>query len=487
MKTTKYICMSGSLIPLLIGCNEHKAMQQLPVNVIYILADDLGYGDIGCYGQKIIKTPNIDRLAAEGMIFTQHYAGCTVSAPSRASLMTGLHTGHTQIRGNKEIVPEGQEPMNGDTYTIANLFKSKDYITGLFGKWGLGYPGSESEPNAMGFDEFYGYNCQRQAHTYYPTHLWHNREKIDFPENINNGRQTYSAELIHQQALNFIQNNKDKPFFAMLTYTLPHAEINLPHDSIYSIYENMFDETPYEQPGSYFRSEKPRASFAAMVSHLDKYVGEIIDELKKYGLDKNTIVFFTSDNGPHQEGGADPGFFNSNGPLKGFKRDLYEGGIRVPLIVWSPDFVKAGIKSDHISAFWDMMPTFAELTGAILPDLNPAGVASSTIPAGTASAEKTDGISFLREILSQKNQQKHEFLYWEFHEQRGRQAVRKGDWKLIRQNISNENGPRIEMYNIKNDIHEDNNLAEKEPEKVQELITIMDNARSESTIFNFGK
>ena len=468
MKSIKITCISGSLIPLLIGCKEHKMEQQLPVNVIYILADDLGYGDIGCYGQKLIKTPNIDRMASEGMLFTQHYAGCTVSAPSRASLMTGLHTGHTQIRGNKEVVPEGQEPMRGDTHTLAKLFKSKDYTTGLFGKWGLGYPGSESEPNIMGFDEFYGYNCQRQAHTYYPNHLWHNREKVEFPENKDNGRQTYSADLIHRQALNFIRDNKDKPFFAMLTYTLPHAEVNLPHDSIYHIYENMFDETPYNKPGSYFRSEKPHASFAAMVSRLDKYVGEIMDELKKQGLDKNTIIFFTSDNGPHSEGGADPDFFNSNGPLKGTKRDLYEGGIRVPLIIWSPDFIKAGTKSNHISAFWDMMPTFAELTETTL-------------------TEKTDGISFLPEILSKSNQQKHDFLYWEFHEQNGRQAIRKGDWKLIRQGISSDKGSWLELYNITEDIHEDNNLAEKEPDKIQELESLMNNARTESPTFNFGK
>ncbi len=468
MKIAKSICISGSLVSLLVGCKEQKTDPQLPVNVIYILADDLGYGDLGCYGQKIIRTPHLDRMASEGMLFTQHYAGCTVSAPSRASLMTGLHTGHTQIRGNKGVPPEGQMAMDGNTYTLGKLFKSKDYTTGVFGKWGLGYPGSESEPNAMGFDEFYGYNCQSRAHNYYPEHLWHNQEKIEFPENIDSGRKTYSADLIHQQALDFIRENKEKPFFAMLTYTLPHAEINLPHDSIYQIYEDTFEETLYDRPGSYFRSEKPRASFAAMVSRLDKYVGEIMDELKKQGLDKNTIIFFTSDNGPHREGGADPDFFNSYGPLKGIKRDLYEGGIRVPLIVWSPDRVKSGSISDHISAFWDMMPTFAELTGTTLP-------------------ETGDGISFLPAILSQNSQPKHDYLYWEFHEQNGRQAIRKGDWKLIRQGISAENGPWLELYNLGNDIHEDHNLTEKEPEIVQELVTLMDNARTESTIFNFGK
>ncbi|MDR2921652.1 MAG: arylsulfatase [Tannerella sp.] len=470
MRTADFIYLSGILLPVFVGCKEKKTSpeESTPLNVIYILADDLGYGDIGCYGQSIIKTPHLDRMATEGMLFTQHYAGCTVSAPSRASLMTGFHTGHTQIRGNKEVNPEGQTPMKGDTYTLAKLFKSKNYATGIFGKWGLGYPGSESEPNAMGFDEFYGYNCQREAHSYYPGHLWHNREKVEFPENVDPGRQTYSHDLIHQQALQFIRNQKDAPFFAMLTYTLPHAELNLPHDSIYRMYENQFEEAPYDQSGSYFRSDKPRASFAAMVSQLDMYVGEIMDELRRQGLDKNTIIFFTSDNGPHQEGGADPAFFNSGGPLKGVKRDLYEGGIRVPLLVWSPGHVKAAVVSDHVSAFWDMMPTFAGMIGAEL-------------------SQPTDGISFLPTLFGEGNQQTHDFLYWEFHEQGGRQAIRKDNWKLIRQGISAEGGTWLELYDLNTDKHEDTNLAEAEPGKVKELAGIMDNARTESELFNFGR
>ena len=327
------------------------------MNVIYILADDLGYGDLSCYGQQKFQTPNLDRMAAEGMLFTQHYAGCTVSAPSRASLMTGLHTGHTQVRGNREISPEGQEPMAAGTFTLGKLMQDAGYTTGIFGKWGLGYPGSVSVPGTMGFDEFYGYNCQRQAHSYYPSHLWHNNEKVLFPENENNGRVTYSQDLIHAQAMQFIKNNKSKPFFAMLTYTLPHAEMNLPHDSIYRQFENSFEETPYDGSRGYTPVEKPNASFAAMVTRLDNYVGEVLAELKELGLDKNTIVFFTSDNGPHTEGGANPDFFKSYGPLKGTKRALYEGGIRVPFIVWNPQKIKAGTKSDHISAFWDMMET----------------------------------------------------------------------------------------------------------------------------------
>lgn len=468
MKILEFTCLSGMFVSLLPGCKEGVKQQPLPINVIYILADDLGYGDLGCYGQQLIKTPHLDKMAAAGMLFTQHYAGCTVSAPSRASLMTGLHTGHTQIRGNKEVQPEGQEPMDGNTYTLGKLFKEAGYATGIFGKWGLGYPGSESEPNAMGFDEFYGYNCQRQAHNYYPGHLWHNRKRVEFEGNQNNGRKTYSHDLIHNQALQYIREHKDEPFFAMLTYTLPHAEINLPHDSIYQIYENSFEEIPYDKPGSYYRSEKPHASFAAMVARLDKYVGEILLELEKQGLDKNTIVFFTSDNGPHAEGGADPVFFKSGGPFRGIKRDLYEGGIRVPLIVWSPEYIKAGVRSEHISAFWDMMPTFADLLGIVLP-------------------ERSDGLSFLPTLFSQGIQETHDYLYWEFHEQGGAQAVRKDDWKLIRQGVSSSHGSWFELYNLKNDSNESVNLVETYPRRVEELELLMNSAHIESVVFNFGK
>lgn len=469
MKIQTIINVAGALSLLAMSsCSSEKR----PMNVVYILADDLGYGDLGCYGQQIIQTPNINRMAKEGMRFTQHYAGCTVSAPSRCSLMTGLNTGHTQVRGNQEILPEGQCPMEENTFTLGKLMKTAGYATGIFGKWGLGNPGSVSVPNKMGFDEFYGYNCQRQAHSYYPNHLWHNEEKVLFPENENNARKTYSQDLIHEQALKFIRDHKDKPFFAMLTYTLPHAEMNLPHDSIYRIYENMFQETPYigkfnsVRGGGYNTSQKPLASFAAMVSRLDKYVGDVMTELKALGIEKNTIVIFTSDNGPHHEGGANPDIFKSYGPFRGMKRDVYEGGIRVPMVAWCPKTIKAGTESDHISAFWDVMPTLAELTGITL-------------------TEPTDGISFLPTLLSKKkNQVQHDYLYWEFHEMKGKQAVRVGDWKLIRQPIV---GPlRLELYNLKDDIHEDKNLATERPDKVKELEFYMDRARTESSDFNFG-
>ncbi len=466
MNTKSILFASGSILAGLSACKSAAQEQEAPMNVIYILADDLGYGDLSCYGQQKFQTPNLDRMASEGMLFTQHYAGCTVSAPSRASLMTGLHTGHTQVRGNKEVKPEGQEPMAEGTFTIGKLMQEAGYTTGIFGKWGLGYPGSVSVPETMGFDEFYGYNCQRQAHSYYPSHLWHNNEKILFPENDNNGRATYSQDLIHEQALQFIKNNKDKPFFAVLTYTLPHAEMNLPHDSIYQLFENSFEETPYDGKRGYTAAEKPRATFAAMVTRLDKYVGEVLNELKRQGLDKNTIVFFTSDNGPHREGGADPDFFKSYGPLKGTKRDMYEGGIRVPFIAWSPQKIAVGSKSDHIGAFWDMMPTLSDLTG-------------------TALTTETDGISLLPTLFSDGKQKEHDYLYWEFHEMGGRQALRSGNWKLIRQPIVGETA--LELYDLSNDLHEDNNLAAQEPDKLKELETLMNNARTESAVFNFGR
>ena len=448
------------------ACTTKGEKQPQKLNVIYILADDLGYGDIEPYGQQIIKTPYLTKMAKEGMLFTQHYAGSTVSAPSRSSLMTGLHTGHTQIRGNKEIDPEGQQPMEGDTYTVGKMMQNAGYATGLFGKWGLGYPESPSIPKTMGFDEFYGYNCQRQAHTYYPEHLWKNEKMVILEGNQKGERNTYSQELIHQEALSFIRDHKDEPFFAMLTYTLPHAELNLPHDSIYHIYENMFEETPFS--GGYHDSEKPRASFAAMVSLLDKYVGEVMAELKELGIDDNTIIIFTSDNGPHTEGGADPAFFNSSGPLRGVKRDLYEGGIRVPMIVRYPNHIKAETTTDHMSAFWDIMPTLADLCNITLP-----------------TNANTDGISFLPTLLNKEKQKEHAYLYWEFHEGGGRLALRDGDWKLVVLNAKTKENEKIELYNLADDLGETNNLASAQPEKVKEMYKTMKSMRTESDIFPF--
>ena len=449
-----------------------------PMNVIYILADDLGYGDVGYNGQKIIKTPNIDEMAKEGMIFTQHYAGCTVCAPSRCSLLTGLTTGHAQIRGNKEVEPEGQAPMKANTFTLADMFKSKGYTTGIFGKWGLGLPGSASTPNKLGFDESFGYNCQRQAHDYYPDHLWHNGQRVEFPENKNYGRKTYSHDLIHKHALKFIKDNKGKPFFAMLTYTLPHAEINLPHDSVYAEYQSIFKEKSTKRQKTkkyyYYPSDRPHTSFASMVSRLDKSVGEVLTELKRLGIDKNTLVIFTSDNGPHDEGGADPEFFNSNAQYRGIKRDLYEGGIREPMIAWAPDMIKAGSTTNLPSAFWDVMPTLGNLIGASYP-------------------KNTDGISFLPTLQNSnkkegapdfKIQKMHDYLYWEFHSNNSnKQAIRKGNWKLIRLGINTKNGPWEELYNISDDESETKNLFKSNLEKVKELEDLMKSSHTNSNVF----
>ncbi|MDR2146915.1 MAG: arylsulfatase [Tannerella sp.] len=485
MKRSIYFpLLSAAACSGLAGCHskaEKPQQQQLP-NIIYILADDLGYGDLGCYGQTLIQTPNIDKLAAEGMRFTRHYAGCTVSAPSRSSLMTGLHTGHAPIRANSanmDIPPgnppkkEGQYPQPGDTYTVARMLKAGGYATGCFGKWGLGYPGSEGAPENQGIDEFFGYNCQALAHNYYPYYLWHNKDTVWLKGNEGAQKNDFSADIIHREAIKFLQNNKNRPFFAYLSYTLPHAELVSPDDSILAMYKGKFPETPYRgvdsgknyRLGPYESSLQPKADFAAMITRFDSYVGEIMDELKRLGLDENTIVIFASDNGPHHEGGADPDFFKSYGPLRGTKRDMYEGGIRVPMIARYPGKIKAGSVSDHVSAFWDVMPTLAELTG-------------------TKAAEHTDGISFVPTLLGQsEKQQKHDYLYWEFHEQGGKIAVTKGNWKAIWLNTNNPQKTAVELYDLSNDLHEDHNLARQHPEIVAELDRIMRKSHTDSPAF----
>ncbi|MDR2775822.1 MAG: arylsulfatase [Tannerella sp.] len=472
MKEFQHVCGTALLFPLIAGCNEKTA--EKPVNIVYIIADDLGYGDFGCYGQQYIKTPHIDRLAEEGMLFTQHYAGCTVSAPSRSSLLTGLHTGHCPIRGNREVRPEGQWPQPGNTYTLAKMLKEAGYVTGCFGKWGLGYPGSEGSPENQGFDEFYGYNCQRLAHNYYPYRLWHNRDTVWLRGNTGYGKEQYSQDLIHGQALHFIEANRDQPFFAFLTYVIPHAELTHPDDSILMKYKNLFPEDPYQgvddgngyKTGGYGSTPHPKTDFAAMVTRLDAYVGEIAGKLKQLGLERNTILMITSDNGPHREGGADPDFFKSYGPLRGTKRDMYEGGIRVPFIVRYPGKVKAGSRTDHVSAFWDLMPALADLAGIDI-------------------CGKTDGISFLPTLLGKGKQEQHAWLYWEFHEMGGKIAVRKGHWKAIQLQVDNPDQTVVELYDLSRDIHEDNNVARQHPETVAEMLEIMKKAHEKSDIFPF--
>ncbi|MEP3384659.1 MAG: arylsulfatase [Flavobacteriaceae bacterium] len=444
-------------------------------NIIYILADDLGYGDLSCYGQTKFKTPNIDKLASKGMLFTQHYSGSTVCAPSRSALMTGMHTGHTAVRGNKEIKPEGQHPIPDSTYTIAEMFKSKGYTTGAFGKWGLGFPGSEGDPMKQGFDTFYGYNCQRLGHHYYPYHLWSNNDSIPLKGNKGTNTETYAPSLIHEKTLTFIETNKDKPFFLFVPSVIPHAELADPEEVLKKFrgkyppeldYKGV-DEGPEYRQGPYASQKESHATFVAMISILDQQVGEIMDKVKELGLEDNTMIVFTSDNGPHQEGGADPDYFNSNGELKGYKRDLYEGGVRVPMVVSWPGHIEPNTKTGHISAFWDVFPTFGTIVEAVIPD-------------------NIDGVSFLPTLQNNAAAQKqHEYLYWEFHEKGGRQAVRKGHWKAVKYNVLEKPNAPLELYDLSKDVKEENNIAKEYPKVVKEMEAIISGARTHSDIFAF--
>ncbi|MES2694610.1 MAG: arylsulfatase [Verrucomicrobiota bacterium] len=445
-----------------------------PPNIVFILADDLGYGDLGCYGQKRYATPHIDALARSGMRFTQHYSGAPVCASSRSALMTGLHTGHTPIRGNKEIMPEGQEPLPADTLTLPRLLQRAGYVTGAFGKWGLGYPGSVGEPTRQGFDHFYGYNCQRLGHHYYPDHLWQDTTKIVLEDNAGTMKAAYGPELIHQKSLAFIERNKDRPFFMFVPNIMPHAELAVPERYLARHRGKYGPETPYVgtdngpqyRQGPYASQREPRATFAAMMNLLDDQVGEIVAKLKELGLDKNTLVVFSSDNGPHDEGGHDPKTFASSGPFRGMKRDTYEGGIRVPFIAAWPGTIAPGATSDHISAFWDLLPTFGELAGA-------------PIPTGL------DGISLAPTLLGRGQQKQHEYLYWEFHEKGGRVGLRMGDWKAVRYNVAKNPLPALELYNLAKDPSETKNVAAANPEIVARIEALLRGARTESPIFKF--
>ena len=450
---------TGALLPSRAEADRASGRGAGQPNIIYILADDLGYGDLGCYGQEIIKTPNIDQLAEEGMRFTDHYAGSTVCAPSRCCLMTGLHTGHAIVRAN------GNVPLRPSDVTVAELLKKAGYTTGIIGKWGLGEPETTGIPNKQGFDYWFGYLNQRHAHNYYPSYLWRNEEKYDLKNKVNHviggrdrtpggvatKRVEYSHDLFAKEALGFVEKNKDKRFFLYLPLTIPHAN-------------NEAGNKGMEVPsfGQYASKDwpEPQKGHAAMITRMDGDVGKLMALLEKLGLDKNTIVMFTSDNGPHKEGGADPDFFNSSGPLKGYKRALHEGGIRVPMIARWPGRIKAGSTSDHISAFWDVLPTCCELAGADAP-------------------KDIDGISMVPTFLGRR-QKKHDVLYWEFHEQGKKQAVRMGNWKGIRLNVAKKPDGPIELYNLRNDIGEKKNVADRHPEIVAKIEKYMKSERTPS-------
>jgi arylsulfatase len=429
-------------------------------NIVYILADDLGYAELGCYGQKKIKTPNIDKLAAEGMKFNQHYSGNPVCAPSRCALMTGLHTGHTQVRGNKQVGGKegwklgstigGQWPLKAGTVTTAGILKDAGYATGAFGKWGLGLVGTTGDPNKQGFDHFFGYICQRQAHTFYPNHLWRDGEVEWIEANKDGKEQVYSHDLIAQEALKFIRTNKDHPFF-----------LYVPEDSL-AEYRGKWPDPPYNGDKGYFPHPNPRACYAAMVTRMDKDVGRIMSLLKDLALDDNTLVIFTSDNGPTFNGGSDSAFFESAKPLRGLKGSVYEGGIRVPYIARWPGRIKAASTNNHISAFWDFLPSCCELIGKDPP-------------------EDIDGISMLPTLFGRDQQQrKHEYLYWEL---RGQQAIRMGKWKALRL----KPGRKIELYDLDRDIAESKDLADEHPEVIAEMAKIFRAGRTESEVFPLPK
>lgn len=430
-------------------------------NIIFIFADDLGYGELGCYGQQKIETPNIDKLAQAGMKFTQFYSGSTVCAPARASFLTGLHTGHTVIRGNKSVEPEGQTALPDSVITFVNLLQQNGYATAAFGKWGLGFITNSGDPNKKGFDKFYGYNCQSRAHDYYPPYIWNDHDKVDLSVNKTSDS-VYSASLIHQNAIEYIKQAGDKPFFLYLPYTLPHGDVIGPHDELYNYYVKKFNEQPLT--GNNLRTRTHNitpepllhAQFAAMVGRLDKNVGEIVKAVKEKGLTENTLIIFTSDNGPHKENGGDPEFFNSNGIYKGIKRDLYEGGIRVPFIAYWPGKIKPAVKNQP-AALYDMYPTFLQL-------------------AGVSFKNKIDGISLVPTLLNNAKQKEHEYFYWEFHENEGRQAVLFDNWKGVRLAVNKNSNAPIELYDLKKDPQEENNISAKHPDIVKKIETIMNKA-----------
>jgi arylsulfatase A len=468
-KTLDFVKASIGIL-FFLGVSFPTYSQKKP-NVVFILADDLGYGDIGAYGQKLIETPHLDALASSGMKFNQFYAGTSVCAPSRAALLTGKHTGHTDVRGNYEIEPEGQLPLPDSAYTVGELFKSVNYSTGVFGKWGLGYPGSEGVPRKQGFDRFFGYNCQRESHNFFPGHLWDN-DREHACSNTPADQREYAPELIQEQALKFIQTNADKPFFLFLTYTLPHAALQLKKDDkLLEHYKRKFREEPVEIPvpwnGKGYQPQPfPKSAYAAMVSKLDQYVGEVILKLKALGLEKETLIVFTSDNGPHQEGGNRPEHFNSSGGFRGIKRDLYEGGIRVPMIVSWPGVIRTGATSEFAGASWDFLPTFAEILGQ---------------PAPTA----VDGISIFPTLKSENQKRKHDFLYWEFHEDGGRQAVRIGDWKGVRLNVKSDPAGPLQLYNLAADPFESTDVSTSHPDVVKEILQVMEREHLENQHFPF--
>lgn len=478
---------SGQSAPGQPGPGATRARQTGPPNIVFILADDLGYGELGSYGQTRIKTPHLDRLAAQGMRFTQFYSGSPVCAPSRGTFLTGQHTGHAIVRDNFELggftdeEERGQLPLPVGTPTVAGWLRERGYATALVGKWGLGGPGSVGQPTRHGFDFFFGYLDQKQAHSYYPTHLWRNETRVPLRNTYVSPHQklqgdpndpaAYKAftgtdnaiDLMTGEATQFIAAHARQPFFLYFAPTLPHVALQVP-DAALQPYLGQFDDVPYAGEKGYLPHRTPRAAYAAMISYLDAQVGRLLDALDRAGLAENTLVLFTSDNGATFDvGGAQTRYFRSVGDLRGWKQDVYEGGIRVPFIARWPGHVPANRVSTHVAALWDMWATFADLQGA-------------SAPAGT------DGLSLLPTLLGRAGQRDHDALYWEYHAQGGRQAVRAGRWKGVRMDVRKQPSSAIELYDLEADPGETTDVAARHPEEAARLTRIMVEQRRRSTI-----
>ncbi len=510
MKTRGFLFFlrSGFLILMVVlmsslSYGAKNSIRKAPPNIVFIMADDLGYGELGYYGQEKIQTPNIDKLAENGMRFTDFYSGSPVCAPARCTLLTGKDPGHAQIRGNNEMPQrgnvwdyikaskdpnlEGQYPLRKGTKTIGTLLQAAGYKTAAIGKWGLGGPLTEGRPNLQGFDLFFGYLCQRQAHNYYPGHLWRNDKEVPLdnrlfspyqklpkdadpydPKNYTKYKgKVYAPDLMIKEALNFIEKNKNRPFFLYYPTTIPHVALQAPDKWVEKYHKIFGPEQPYTGNHAYLPCRYPRATYAAMISYLDDQVGQIVKKLKDLGLLDNTIIFFTSDNGPTYVGGVDTKFFDSARPFKSSygwgKGFTHEGGIREPLIAYWPGHIKPGIQSDFIGAFWDVMPTLCELAGAPAPD-------------------STDGISFVPSLLQKGKQKEHKYLYWEFPSYTGQQAVRMNNWKAIRDSIFMGN-MKIKLYNLKKDIQELHDVSAEHPDIVKTMTEIMKKEHVPSKVF----
>ena len=478
---------------IILGCSLLAAfspgcsLQRKP-NIVFILADDLGYRELGCFGQELIRTPNLDRLARQGMRLTQHYSGSPVCAPSRCVLMTGKHPGHAYIRSNKATLPEGQEPIPSAEITLAELLRTQGYVTGAFGKWGLGGPGSSGEPLRQGMDRFFGYNCQSHAHSYYPSYLWSDHQRIPLrndppvpghaglapgddpsdPRSYDRFKGPgYAPDRINGQALEFIRANRNRPFFLYYPTIIPHLALHVPDEELEPYLELGWEDPPFtrSEGRGYTPHFTPRAAYAAMITRMDRYVGRVVRLLDELGLAEDTIVVFSSDNGTtHLDQEVDHEFFKSVGELRGLKGSLYEGGIRVPALVRWPGRVEAGSERGRISGFEDWMPTVLELVGASQP-----------------KPKMIDGISLAPTLLGRK-QDPRPFLYREFPSYGGQQAVRVGDWKAVRQNMHDGN-LEVELYNLGHDIGERNNIADRHPEVVSELTALMEREHTPSRLF----